>query len=683
MCKYRDAKPDEEILYQSLPQDEQYFRRIEHPFTDDDLVEIANKEYQYTSLQKTWVDREKKRMDYGKGVYASINGVLKYIPASYWGYVNYWTLENGKKPEYREADRRFFLFKEYVCFETPVLAITRGKGRRKGATSQGAYWEWWICGRNEEKIGGMISFNDDAAQTCYKQMFMRGFTELLPCFVEDFDSTSENFIRFVKPVEKRKKGVPIKREGLNSYVGYKSNAINSYDSGRVSYLMPDESGKYEKMDINTYWSKVSATLKEGMHKVGFAYLPTTVNPKKKGGENYKKFWNLANQNAINLKTGEPYGLNTPNKVVRYLDPATEGYAGCIDKFGESVIDDPEVPIMGNDGNLITEGSLTIILRERSLLDGEQLMEHKRDFPLSEHDMFSFEVGLCEFNAENIIEQQKNIFDNPVFLRQTRLIFNEETVKSIFPTQKDKIKRSISYMDDARGGWFIYEEPNQPNAFKDRQGYLEPSNTIAYSIGVDTTQDRIAASGSKPCIVVFKKSCVVEGEEMGNYPVAMWISPTRLDIHFDEEVLKAAMWYGAKVNYEIDRRNDFYRFFNKKNCGDFLEWTPLIMRNPIKPNKPLEPGIRSGNPFQLAMQLQIAKMYIDGTDNEVYNGNVHRIVFPTLLEELLEYDHLDRTKSDQVVALMMSLSSVFGSIQKPIIPHNKIKLIPTYKIKLPA
>ncbi len=77
------------------------------------------------------------------------------------------------------------------------------------------------------------------------------------------------------------------------------------------------------------------------------------------------------------------------------------------------------------------------------------------------------------------------------------------------------------------------------------------------------------------------------------------------------------------------------------------------------------------------------MYIDGTDNEVYNGHVHRIQFPTLLMQLLKYDHNDRTKSDQVVALMMCLGPVLGEMQKPVLPQRQAAIFPTYTLKIPA
>ena len=203
----------------------------------------------------------------------------------------------------------------------------------------------------------------------------------------------------------------------------------------------------------------------------------------------------------------------------------------------------------------------------------------------------------------------------------------------------------------------------------------------YQIGVDTTQDRIAIAGSNPAITVFKKSCIVNGEETGMYPVALWISPTRLDIHFDEEVLKACMWYGCTANYEIDRRTDFYRYFCKKNCQAFLEWTPKVLMNPLKPNKQQEYGSRSGDPFQLAQMLQISKWYVDGNSNEEYNGHIHRVKSLPMLKQILAYDHLDRTKSDLFVSLQMALVPCFGEIQNPVIPNYRPKsIMPTFKIE---
>ena len=667
----------ENILYAEFSQEDQYFRNLIPPFTDDEIVAIANKEHSYSDSQKKWLELEKKRMTYGEGVYAYINGELTFIPPSYWGYLNHWTLEDGKKPEYREDDRIFFVFMEYLCFETDVLGITRGKGRRQGATTIGTFWLWWICGRLPEKKGGLISFNTESAQKIFQFMFMRGFKDMIPCFVEDFDSDSDNFIRFVKPVEKKKKGVPIKREGLNSYIDYLSTTINSYDSGSLSFGLFDETGKYEKMDVNTYWSKVKPTLKKGRNKVGFAYMPTTVNPAKKGGENFKKFWGLADQNAINQATGKPYGFNTPNQVVRYLVPATKGYAGCIDKFGKSIEVDPPIPIMGNDGKWITEGALTVITRERSLLSGEQLMEHRRDFPLDEYDMFSFTTGTCEFNEENIIKQIEHLGKTPAeaFWRQGRLYEEYD---------KEKKKIIVKWADDSKGECWIQDFPTEENLYSDTNGTLEPLNSIMYSIGADTYKNIFAENGSDGAISVVKKSCIIDGKETGLKPVFFFVGRPKLIKQFNRQMLLVCLFFGAKVNVERDAGTWFYEDFLEWDALQFLEWTPAL--DLTKPKQKILPGTESGNPFELAKQLEVAKLYYDGNSQIVYNGNVHRVTYIPLLKEGLAYNHNERTPYHLTVSFMMALLPILGRPrprggEKPATKPKQV--LRTYKIKLSA
>jgi len=78
------------------------------------------------------------------------------------------------------------------------------------------------------------------------------------------------------------------------------------------------------------------------------------------------------------------------------------------------------------------------------------------------------------------------------------------------------------------------------------------------------------------------------------------------------------------------------------------------------------------------------MYVDGTDPDKYNGHVHRIVFPTLLAQLLKYDHSARTPSDQVIALMMALLPILGENEVNKTKETKPKeVLKTYKIKLSA
>src|SRR5262249_32010220 len=144
-----------------------------------------------------------------------------------------------------------------------------------------------------------------------------------------------------------------------------------------------------------------------------------------------------------------YGMNTPTGCVIFVMYGTQCYAGCIDKYGESVIDDPPAPVMGNDGEWITEGSRTIIMRERALLSGAELMEHRRDWPVDEFDIFAFETGICEFKEENLIAQLRWLEENPVYLRKCRLFRQQVKHKNIH--DKIELFDQIKYMDDEAGG----------------------------------------------------------------------------------------------------------------------------------------------------------------------------------------------------------------------------------------
>jgi len=686
LCKYRDLKKSsvtedgeliegEEVLYANLPKDEQYFRRVEVPFSEEDSLNYAEIKFEerhkhYTREQKEFFEREEARMTYGTGgVYAYINGELTFIPPSYWGYINYWTLEDGGIPEYRECDRIFALFYEYLCFETDVRAITRGKARRIGATTFGFFIMWWICGRNKEKKGGSISYNDQMAEKNFKGMFLKGVKGLPICFLRDSDSLKriETFVRF------REDG----KNGLQSYCDYLPTTINSYDSGRLSYGLFDEGGKYEKMDVNTFWSKVSSVLRKGKKKVGFGYFPSTVNPKDKGGEHFKKFWDEANQNEINPKTGEPYGLKTRHKVVRYFVPATEGYAGCIDKFGRSVIEDPIEPVMGNDGELITEGALSSILNERALKEGEQLMEHRRDYPLDEYDLFAFETGSCEFNEENFKNQIELLKKDKqlAFWRRGRLYEEYD---------KEKKKIIVKWADDDKGECWCKEFPEEDNLYTDTNGTLEPLNGLMYSLGADTYKNIFADGGSDGAISVTKKSCIVDGIETGLKPVFFYVGRPQLIKQFNRQMLLACLFFGGKINIERDAGTWFYEDFLEWDALQFLEWTPAL--DVTKKKQKILPGTESGNPFELAKQLEVAKLYYDGNSKVIYNGNVHRVTFLPSLEEGLRYNHKERTPFHLTVSFMMSLLPILGRPRPrggDKSPTKPKQVLQTYKIKLSA
>jgi len=692
--------PDEpstnEILNYGAERKNQKFVRAELPSFFEIVEYNKDGDLLLTDEQEKYAAQEVKRCK--KGVWAMIGGRLRYITGKYYFFLQYYILEDGTVPEFREADRIYYLFHEYWFGIDWCLGNIRIKKRRQGASSQSCSNLLYEAIFYKNSNCGLISKTKDDSQETFTQMVTAAYREL-PVFLKPKQVNKEDSVTkliFAHKSQNVREGVAFaikKNEGNNSTINFKAPVLNAYDRGRMSYVLGDEFGKYPKdVPVNQLLAIISKTLVKGVKRVGWIDMPSTTNEMSKyGGEEYKKIWDKSNQ--FNRKP-------TLNRIVRFFQPAYEAYEGFIDEFGDSVIDAPteeQYEYLVNkwvkyneEGEQVTElneddirlgAKYYVSVKRREGLDGIDYEEEVRMNPCTEEEAFMYAGMGCEFNSVNIQKQIKELQDNPVFLRKCRFILNEKVIKSIYPHVPDKKQKYISFIDDEKGGWLLFERPIKENHFKDYGNSLEPLNKNLYQIGVDTIKNEFALEGSVPTILVMKQSLIIEGVETGMYPVAMYAEKTRLDVHFDDEVLKACMWYGCTANYEGDARTDFYRHFWKKNANLMLEWTPTIAQNPAK-KKPLTPFTLSADPFQMQAQLQAAKTYVDGSSQDEYNGHVHRIKFPTLLNQLLKYDHSDRTKSDQVIALMMSLLPMLGRETKTnqkYEPKPKF-ILPTYQIK---
>ena len=656
--------------------EEQYWERIKEPdwyWTVLKQEDAFNKK-RVDDNAKFFDERyeEYKQQEWDRrlhGFWFMNNGNPVYLVGAHYLFLQHIKIDVGS-PKFRTPDLDYFYFLQYVIEDPNCMGMLEVTKRRFGKTFRGGVFVLDYPTRTKMTNGTIQSKTGADAKKVFAKAVVDPFKKLPRFFKPEYDLsggvTPKSELRFQNTNVRGKKAEEnLEKEELGSLIDFYSADALATDGQKIHRKFDDEWAKttecniYDRHDVTRYCLMDD----EGriIGKVLYSSTVEVLETEKDGVQEAAiNLWNDSDQ----LKKGKDG--RTASGLYRFFMTASR--AKNFNIYGE-----PDV-----------EKTIKEILADRETVKHNQrsLAARIRKEPLTIREAFYAGNDKCEFNAENINNQIQKLEDEPVFLRQVRLVFKKEKVPKKFPTQKDREIKKVGYMDDQKGGWFLFEEPLKPNSFDDSGGYLSPTNKIQYQIGVDTTQNRIAIDGSNPSIVVFKKSLIIEGEEKGMYPVAMWVSQTRLDIDFDEEVLKACMWYGCTANYEIDRRVDFYRFFCKELAQAFLEWTPKIAMNPLKRNFKPEYGTRSGDPFQLAQQLQCAKMYIDGVDNEVYNGHVHRIVFPTLLKELLMYNHLDRTKSDQVVGLMMALLPVLGEMQSPKKEHEKaVKILPTYKINM--
>lgn len=658
--------------------EEQYWERIKPPswyfdvLREEDAYNRRKKDDSEPFFNKKYEEYKQQEWDRRlHGFWYMKKGVPIYLVGPHYLFMQHTQIDIGY-PKYRTPDLEYFYFLQNVIEDPECLGMLEITKRRFGKTYRGGIFILDYPTRTKMTNGTIQSKTGADAKKVFAKAVVDPFKKWPRFFKPEYDLsggvTPKSELRFQNTNVRGKKAEEnLEKEELGSLIDFYSADALATDGQKVHRKLDDEWAKtiecniYDRHEVTRYCLMDD----EGriIGKVLYTSTVEVLETEKDGVQEAAiRLWNDSDQ----LNKGD--NGRTASGLYRFF--MTADRAKNFDKYG-----DPDV-----------QKTIREILADRETVKHNQRSWAARVRKEARTIKEAFYAGndRCEYNAENFSNQIQELEDNPVYWRQSRLVLKKKTIPSVVIGKKAKETREIGFMDDEKSGWFILETPINPNKFEDRGGYLEPKNTMLYQIGVDTTQDRIAVNGSNPAIVVFKKSLIIDGIETGNYPVALWISPTRLDIHFDEEVMKASLWYGCKANYEIDRRTDFYRYFCNQKCQAFLTWTPTALINPLKKkNFKLEYGSRSGDPFQLAQMLQISKLYADGDSNEAYNGHVHRIKHIGLLQQGLEYDHLDRTKSDLWVAFQMALVAVFGEMQAAVTQSQTIKILPQYKIKMPA
>ncbi len=202
-----------------------------------------------------------------------------------------------------------------------------------------------------------------------------------------------------KKIEVNEKLEEIK--GLDTTIDWKNTGDNSYDGEKLSLLVHDESGKWERPDnILNNWRVTKTCLRLGSRIVGKCMMGSTSNALDKGGDNFKKLYQDSDVTQRN-RNGQ-----TRSGLYSLFIPMEWNYEGFIDEFGAPVFNTPGRDICGPDGELIDIGIIEHWDNEADGLKGDQdgLNEFYRQFPRTEEHAFRDEAKNSIFNLVKIYEQ---------------------------------------------------------------------------------------------------------------------------------------------------------------------------------------------------------------------------------------------------------------------------------------
>ena len=633
---------------------EQYWRRTELPLYFEQVEYDKEGNALLDSRQREYANEQVRKCKEGFWFYN--NGAKTYITGKHYFYLTYWKLENDIFPEYRDTDRRYFIFLEHWEKTPWCLGIIRGKKRREGASSQATSNLIYECIFFRNSFCGLTSKTQTDAKNTFTNMVAFGYRQL-PVFLKpkqlnNKDSVSELVFAHKSVTVKGSKGSAIDNDtGHRSKVDYRAPGKNAYDSGRLSRALFDELAKFPpEVPASEFLSIVSKTLVQGVKRVGFIECPSTVNEMTKGGgAEFKIVWDLADHVKY---------PRTPNRFSRYFSPSFDGYVGFIDKFGLSVIDAPTpeqyrylVDNFVGIGDLTEEdvrmGAREYLINKRQGLEGNLLEEEIRMNPFDEREMFMSSLQGSVYNSFKLNEQIDWLNFNQNCVERGNLVWengDEYYKETINPNGTREIKISkLLWISNPNG---IYEKvigwmPKEANNVFQRAGYFSPNGNYALRIGCDPFKyDKTKDNRKSNCATyAYQIEDLQQESKYSDMFVMKYVDRAATTDMQYENVLKIAWFCGCQVLFERNV-NGWKKYFEDKHCAGFLMWMP----------GEVEPGIYSdGNGKTVQKICDFTESYIE--------KNVNKVYFPSLLGDKsgwLGFDVADTQKFDDAMAAGFAL-----------------------------
>lgn len=650
---------------------EQYWRRIDIPDFFDDVKKDDDGNAILNLEQSVYAKEEVRRCK--EGFYFMNNGVITYITGKNYFYLQWWKLEDDIYPDYRDADRRYYLFLDYWEKILWCLGIVRGKKRREGASSQATANLIYECIFFTNSNCGLVSKTQIDSRDTFTDMAAFGYQQL-PVFLKPRQLNREGSVTELVFAAKIDKKNPASK-GLRSKINYRAPVLNAYDRGRMSRILLDEFGKLpQDVPASKFFTIISKTLVKGAKRVGFVEMPSTVNELTKGGgAEYKIIWDNANQFKSN-------GKKTYNRLVTYFTPAYDNYEGFIDRYGMSVIDAPtdeqyeylvkkwvvKDPTTGDTVSEISEddikkGAKVYVLSRRVGLTGELLEEEIRMNPCTVQEMFEAANTGCAFNSYNINQRKQYLFDNPIPKRKLIFTRNLETQLVEYRDITDNEKNFHWEFT-----WLPEKGKQNKKILHDRQ--YKPANADDGAISVDSYSNSQGGRkyGSKACALVGRRSDILDPENTGKPIGMLYGRPAEKDI-LHNQVLLCAEFLGYPIWYE-HTADDYDGYFKDRGRTGYLGKYPTSLIDPTKRESADRHRGTPITPFSLTKQL----------DNGIsfFEHHCDKVDWLEILDNALLFDPYDRTKYDILVTLLILISVLQERVIKP--PPVKMPLIRVYE-----
>ncbi len=635
------------ILYASSPEVNQRWVREEMP---RELQQIQSMDDWYEApreFQQKWspyIEEEFRRRR--EGLWFMNNGVPTYITGHHYMFLQWSKIDIGY-PGYLDFQRKLFTHFAACEADPRCLGQIYTKCRRSGYTNMSAATLVDEGSQVTEKLLGIMSkTGTDAQEAVFGSKIVPIFRSY-PFFLKpilDGTTNPRMELAFREPAKRitKKNKTSYRGEALDTIINWKNTTNNAYDGSKTHMLFLDEAGKWlNPNDIREVWRIHRTCLLVGRKVIGKAMVGSTVNPLDKGGREFRDLYYDSDPNDRNENGRTKSGL------YKIFIPAYEALEGFFDQYGLPIIEDPEQPVMTEDGTFTSIGARTFLKNERK---GQQnnsyeLNEIIRQFPFTEDEAFRDSTKSSLFNIQKIYEQiqhNEELFPNPVIIGN-------------FQWKDGKQDTEVVFAPDPNGRWRVawLAPPDIRNKRKTENNKLVAPNSAFGVMGVDsydldTTIDYRASKGA--CHVYNKFSM----EHPANMFVAEYASRPPLAKIFYEDVLMAAVFYGYPVLIE-NNKYGIARYFETRGYDEYLMARPDHLATTAMKSSVKTKGIPSNSQDVIQAHAQAIEAYIHdhvGLHNET--GMFGRMYFNRTLEDWINFKIDDRTKFDLTISSGLAL-----------------------------
>ena len=631
-------------------------KRIKTVFDWRDYPEDFKEKY-YDYIDNEFIRRE-------EGFWYINKNVPTYITGTHYMYLQWSKIDVGQ-PDFREANRIFFIFWAACVSDTRCYGMSYLKNRRSG-------FSFMASG----ECVNMATISTDARFG----ILSKSGADAKKMFTDKVVPISVNYPFFFKPIQDgmdRPKTelayrVPASKftrrsitstdkaedlAGLDTTIDWKNTGDNAYDGEKLKLLVHDESGKWERPNnILNNWRVTKTTLRLGSRVIGKCMMGSTSNALDKGGRNFKKLYDSSDVNKRNANGQTRSGLYS------LFIPMEWNYEGYIDAYGYPVFDTPQEKVLGPHGTPIKLGVIEYWDNEVEGLKDDQdgLNEFYRQFPRTTKHAFRDESKMSLFNLTKIYQQ---------------IDFNEDLKNSIkvtkgsFQWENGDKNSKVIFVPNNNGRFLVTWVPpvNLQNRVIIKNGIYYPGNEHCGAFGCDPydisgTVDKRGSNGSLHGLTKFS----MEDVPPNHFFLEYIARPQTAEIFF-EDVLMACIFYGMPILAENNKPRLLY-YFKRRGYRGFAMNRPDKKYTKLSITEREIGGIPNSSEDIKQAHASAIETYIQDFVGlrETGYGDVY---FQRTLEDWAQFDINNRTSHDASISSGLALMAC-----------NKHRYAPSFVIK---